>query len=125
MKGKKVDNFGTRIKFSKKIGGFEKKLNIILLRLLDITLSCISYRAINTPRTRPNRLIRQFETEFDCRIYVQWTDNYVCDQMIFEDCWESMIDMTKALMFAKNQSEKDKAWTQFALEHWVILETKI
>ena len=40
------------------------------------------FRAFNTPGTRHHRMMRQFESKYEFKAFVQYTENFVCDDVM-------------------------------------------
>lgn len=71
-------------------------------------------KAVNTPKTREQRRIRQFEERFEYKMFFQWLDNFRCDSVANEEMWEELVLMADALL-----QNEDADWSDFPLEHWV------
>merc|ERR1719369_2261535 len=74
-------------------------------------------RTISRGTTRQWRSISQFEEKHSFRFFIQWTDNYVCDEVANEELWEELVNLAKQLVNS-SETELESAWEDFPVEHW-------
>jgi len=74
-------------------------------------------RNISKGTTRQWRSISQFEDKHSFRFFIQWTDNYVCDEVANEELWEELVNLAKQLINS-SETELESAWEDFPVEHW-------
>merc|ERR1711935_1089860 len=74
-------------------------------------------RSISKPGTAHCRAIEKFEARHSFRFFIQWTDNYMCDEVANEELWEEAINLAKSLLNS-SESELESAWDNFPVSHW-------
>jgi len=74
-------------------------------------------RNVSKGTTRQWRSINQFEEKHSFRFFIQWTDNYVCDEVANDELWEELVNLAKQLVNS-SETELESAWENFPVEHW-------
>jgi len=78
-------------------------------------------RNIGTKHSELWRKASQFESKHDFRLYTQWTDNYVCDEVSSDELWCELINVAKAMLATSGISEEteaDQIWAALPVSHW-------
>ena len=47
-----------------------------------------------------DRKANQLETKHDFKLYTQWTDNYVCDEVASEELWTELVSLARQLLLS-------------------------
>ena len=74
-------------------------------------------RDFNREGSHAHRQLRKMEKKFSYKLFFQWTENYICDEVAEEDLWERTISLTKELLTPGGSSE-DAIWRRFPLGYW-------
>jgi len=74
-------------------------------------------RTVSKGTTRQWRSVNQFEEKHSFRFFIQWTDNYVCDEVANDELWEELVNLAKQLVNS-SETELESAWEDFPVEHW-------
>jgi len=74
-------------------------------------------RNVSKGTTRQWRAVNQFEEKHSFRFFIQWTDNYVCDEVANDELWEELVNLAKQLVNS-SETELESAWENFPVEHW-------
>eukprot|EP00092_Neocalanus_flemingeri_P054740 GFUD01064502.1.p1 GENE.GFUD01064502.1~~GFUD01064502.1.p1 ORF type:complete len:272 (-),score=66.79 GFUD01064502.1:225-1040(-) len=74
-------------------------------------------RNVSKGTTRQWRAVNQFEEKHSFRFFIQWTDNYVCDEVCNDELWEELVNLAKQLVNS-SETELESAWENFPVEHW-------
>lgn len=67
------------------------------------------------------RKANQFETKHDFKLYTQWSENYVCDEVSSEELWYELINLARLLLRTSGSSEEvesEAVWENFPVQHW-------
>ena len=67
------------------------------------------------------RKANQFESKHDFKLYTQWTDNYVCDEVSSDELWCELISLARSLLGTSGASEETEAagiWENLPVSHW-------
>jgi len=78
-------------------------------------------RNIGIKHTELWRKASQFESKHDFRLYTQWTDNYMCDEVSSDELWYELIGVAKAMLSTSGASEETEAvhiWENLPVAHW-------
>jgi len=74
-------------------------------------------RNVSKGTTRQWRSINQFEEKHSFKFFIQWTDNYVCDEVANDELWEELVNLAKQLINS-SETELESAWEDFPVGHW-------
>ena len=74
-------------------------------------------RGFNREGSHARRQLQKIEKKFSYKLFFQWTENYICDEVAEEDLWERTISLTKELLTPGGSSE-DAIWRRFPLGYW-------
>jgi len=74
-------------------------------------------RSLSKPDTSHCRAVEKFEERHSFRFFIQWSDNYVCDEVASEELWEEAVALGRMLLNSCEQ-ELESAWEQFPVNHW-------
>jgi len=74
-------------------------------------------RNVSKGTTRQWRAVNQFEEKHSFRFFIQWSDNYVCDEVANDELWEELVNLAKQLVNS-SETELESAWENFPVEHW-------
>jgi len=74
-------------------------------------------RTVSKGTTRQWRAIDQYEKKHSFNFFIQWTDNYMCDEVANEELWEELVATAKKLLNS-SESEVDTCWDEFPVAHW-------
>jgi len=76
-------------------------------------------RNISKQGTNLWRKANQFSTKHDFKLYTQWTDNYVCDEVASEELWTELVSLAKQLLRTGGETrELEETWEHFPVSHW-------
>jgi len=76
-------------------------------------------RNISKKDTTLWRKANQLETKHDFKLYTQWTDNYVCDEVAAEELWSELVSLAKQLLNTKGEPGlMEETWENFPVSHW-------
>lgn len=69
---------------------------------------------------KPGSVIARMEEQYEFNLFVQWTENFLSDELVFEEVWEEIVVLARSLLRYGEAFEKrrDRAWRRFPLEHW-------
>jgi len=78
-------------------------------------------RNIGTPNSELARKASQFESRHEFRLYTQWTENYVCDEVSSDELWAELISVARQLLASSGSVEATEAasvWSGLPVQHW-------
>jgi len=81
-------------------------------------------RSLSKPDTVHCKAIEKYEERHSFRFFIQWTDNYVCDEVANEELWEEVVNLSKMLLNS-SENELESAWDNFPLSHWKRKRVKV
>jgi len=81
-------------------------------------------KTISKGTTRQWRSVDQFEQRHSFRFFIQWTDNYVCDEVANEELWEELV-VTAKKMLNSSDKELETAWDTFPVNHWKTTRVRV
>ena len=67
------------------------------------------------------RKASQFESRHEFRLYTQWTENYVCDEVSSDELWAELISVARQLLASSGSVEATEAasvWSSLPVQHW-------
>ncbi|XP_023323905.1 uncharacterized protein LOC111697957 [Eurytemora carolleeae] len=70
--------------------------------------------------TRQWRSFSQYEKKNSFRLFLQWSENYVCGEAVNEELWEETIHSAKLIL----KGEEQKAFKNLPIQNWKIKRVK-
>merc|ERR1712233_113317 len=67
--------------------------------------------------TRQWRQIAQYEKRHSFNFFIQWAENFICDEVAGEELWEEMVAAARMLANS-TEAEVDDFWENFPMAHW-------
>ena len=65
------------------------------------------------------RKANQLENKHEFKLYTQWTDNYVCDEVAAEELWSELVNLAKQLLHTEGEPRQlEESWENFPVSHW-------
>lgn len=74
-------------------------------------------RTVSKGTTRQWRAIDQYEKKHSFNFFIQWADNFICDEVANEELWEEVVTAAKMLLNS-SESELATCWENFPVAHW-------
>jgi len=74
-------------------------------------------RAVSKGTTRQWRAVDQYEKKHSFNFFIQWSDNFICDEVANEELWEEVVTTAKMLLNSC-ESELSTCWENFPVSHW-------
>jgi len=74
-------------------------------------------KAVSKSNTRQWRSVDKFEQRHSFKFFIQWTDNYVCDEVANDELWEELLNTAKS-MLNSSETEMESVWDNFPVNHW-------
>jgi len=67
--------------------------------------------------TRQWRQIAQYEKRHSFNFFIQWAENFICDEVAGEELWEEVVAAARMLANS-TEAEVDDVWENFPVAHW-------
>jgi len=67
--------------------------------------------------TRQWRQIAQYEKRHSFNFFIQWAENFICDEVAGEELWEEVVAAARMLANS-TEAEVDDCWENFPVAHW-------
>jgi len=67
--------------------------------------------------TRQWRQIAQYEKRHSFNFFIQWAENFICDEVAGEELWEEVVAAARMLANS-TEAEIDDCWENFPVAHW-------
>merc|ERR1712013_926277 len=67
--------------------------------------------------TRQWRQIAQYEKRHSFNLFIQWAENFICDEVAGEELWEEVV-ATARMLANSTEAEVDDVWENFPVAHW-------